>query len=66
MYHTNITTSRQGTELTHHKCNDRRFYELEKGFDFVVIEVGGSTGDIENLPFLYAAREVGRELKAMT
>jgi CTP synthase len=43
----------------------RRFYELEKGFDFVVVEVGGSTGDIENLPFLYAAREVGRERRAM-
>jgi len=43
----------------------RRFYELEKGFDFVVVEVGGSTGDIENLPFLYAAREMGRERKAM-
>ncbi|MFA5894420.1 MAG: CTP synthase [Candidatus Shapirobacteria bacterium] len=43
----------------------RRFYELEKGYDFVVVEVGGSTGDIENLPFLYAAREVGRERKAM-
>lgn len=43
----------------------RRFYELEKGFDFVVVEVGGTTGDIENLPFLYAAREVGREREAM-
>ncbi|MBP9817398.1 CTP synthase [Candidatus Shapirobacteria bacterium] len=43
----------------------RRFYELESGFDFVVVEIGGSTGDIENLPFLYAAREVGRERKAM-
>ncbi len=43
----------------------RRFYELEKGYDFVVIEIGGTTGDIENLPFLYAAREVGRERKSM-
>jgi len=43
----------------------RRFYEAEKGFDFVMVEVGGTTGDIENLPFLYAAREVGRERKAM-
>lgn len=43
----------------------RRFYELEKGYDFVVVEIGGTTGDIENLPFLYAAREVGRERKAM-
>lgn len=43
----------------------RRFYELEKGYDFVVVEIGGTTGDIENLPFLYAAREVGREREAM-
>jgi len=43
----------------------RRFYELEKGYDFIVIEIGGTTGDIENLPFLYAAREIGRERKSM-
>ena len=43
----------------------RRFYELEKGYDFVVVEIGGTTGDIENLPFLYAAREIGREKKSM-
>jgi CTP synthase len=29
--------------------------------DFVVVEIGGTTGDLENLPFLYAAREMGRE-----
>lgn len=43
----------------------RRFYEGEKGFDFVVVEVGGTTGDIENLPFLYAAREMGRERNSL-
>jgi CTP synthase len=43
----------------------RRFYEMEKGYDFVVVEIGGTTGDIENLPFLYAAREVRREREAM-
>lgn len=43
----------------------RRFYELEKGYDFMVVEIGGTTGDIENLPFLYAAREVGRERESM-
>ncbi|MFA5026200.1 MAG: CTP synthase [Candidatus Shapirobacteria bacterium] len=43
----------------------RRFYELEKGFDFVVVEVGGTTGDIENLPFLYAARDIKREREVM-
>lgn len=43
----------------------RRFYEMEDGFDFVVVEIGGTTGDIENLPFLYAAREMSRERKTM-
>lgn len=43
----------------------RRFYEGEDGFDFVVVEVGGTTGDIENLPFLYAVREMGRERQAL-
>lgn len=43
----------------------RRFYELEKGFDFVVVEIGGTTGDIENVLFLHAAREMARERKTM-
>lgn len=29
--------------------------------DFVLVEVGGTTGDLENLPFLHAVREIGRE-----
>ncbi len=33
--------------------------------DFVLIEVGGTTGDIENLPFLHAMREIGRECDAV-
>lgn len=43
----------------------RRFYEAEKGYDFVVVEIGGTTGDIENLLFLYAAREMARERQTM-
>jgi CTP synthase len=43
----------------------RRFYEMENGFDFVVVEIGGTTGDIENLPFLYAARDMKRERQVM-
>ena len=38
-----------------------RIYEIAKGHDFCLIEVGGTTGDLENLPFLHAAREIGRE-----
>jgi CTP synthase len=29
--------------------------------DFVLVEIGGTTGDVENLPFLHAAREMGKE-----
>lgn len=31
-----------------------------KGFDFAVVEIGGTTGDLENQPFLHAARELGK------
>lgn len=34
------------------------------GEDFVIVEIGGTTGDIENLGFLYAAREMGNEYPA--
>jgi len=43
----------------------RRFYEMEKDNDFMVVEVGGTTGDIENLIYLYAAREMKRERETM-
>jgi CTP synthase len=36
-----------------------------KGFDFCMVEVGGTSGDLENMPFLHAAREIGREAKAV-
>lgn len=39
----------------------RRIEEASKGFDFSIIEVGGTTGDIENQLFLHAIRELGRE-----
>lgn len=29
--------------------------------DFVLVEVGGTTGDLENMPFLHSARELVRE-----
>lgn len=43
----------------------RRLYEMEKEGDFVVVELGGTTGDIENLIYLYAAREMKRERETM-
>src|SRR5665811_992309 len=32
------------------------------GLDFVLIEIGGTVGDIESLPFLEAIRQLGNEL----
>jgi CTP synthase len=33
-----------------------------KGLDFVLVEIGGTVGDIESLPFLEAIRQLGNEL----
>ena len=41
-----------------------KIYACAKGFDICLVEVGGTTGDLENMPFLYAAREIGREHEA--
>src|SRR4030067_494546 len=32
-----------------------------KNEEIVLVEIGGTTGDLENQPFLHAARELGRE-----
>lgn len=39
----------------------RRIITLTKSKDFVLVEIGGTVGDTENIPFLIAAREIGRE-----
>jgi CTP synthase len=39
----------------------RRIYKVSEGKDFVMVEIGGTVGDIENMPFLIAAREMERE-----
>lgn len=38
-----------------------RICAASKGYDFSIVEIGGTTGDLENQPFLHAAREIGRE-----
>ncbi|MBI4143982.1 CTP synthase (glutamine hydrolyzing) [Candidatus Woesearchaeota archaeon] len=42
-----------------------RIKEVSDGFDFVLVEIGGTVGDYENVPFMFAIksleREVGRE-----
>ena len=43
----------------------KRILEAGKVFDFVIVEIGGTVGDYENIPFLFAAKslqiEMGRE-----
>ncbi len=39
----------------------RMMIEPTKGYDFVIVEIGGTTGDVENLIFLHAAREMSKE-----
>ncbi len=42
----------------------RRVYDSAKGVDVALIEVGGTVGDIESLPFLEAIRQMRFELGA--
>jgi len=39
----------------------RRIYAAGKGHDFLIVEIGGTIGDIEGLPFMEAVREVRHE-----
>lgn len=43
----------------------KRIKEAGQGFDFVLVEIGGTIGDYENVPFLFAMKslevELGRE-----
>ncbi|MBU2512974.1 CTP synthase [bacterium] len=38
-------------------------YTAAEGNDVAIIEIGGTVGDIESLPFLEAIRQIGHELK---
>ena len=37
----------------------KRLRAVSKGMDVVIVEIGGTVGDIESLPFLEAARQMG-------
>ncbi len=39
-----------------------RCYEASEGYDLMFVEIGGTVGDIESLPFLEAIRQMGIEL----
>jgi CTP synthase len=47
-----------------HVTNEIKEFILRgnEGFDFVLIEIGGTVGDIESLPFLEAIRQLGNDL----
>jgi len=40
----------------------RRLREASKGFDFCLVEIGGTIGDYENIPFLFAMKSLEREI----
>ncbi|MGO9135054.1 MAG: CTP synthase [Methylovirgula sp.] len=47
-----------------HVTNEIKDFVLRgnEGFDFVLVEIGGTVGDIEGLPFFEAIRQLGNEL----
>jgi len=44
----------------------RRILEAAAGFDVAMVEIGGTVGDIESLPFLEAIRQLGVEYRDET
>lgn len=57
----------QTVEVIPHVPNEikRRILEAARGYDIVLVEVGGTVGDYQNLPYLFATKsleiELGRE-----
>lgn len=40
----------------------RRIREASKGYDFALVEIGGTIGDFENIPYLFAMKSIEREI----
>ncbi len=40
----------------------RRIQQASEGYDFALVEIGGTVGDYENIPFLFAAKSLEREI----
>jgi CTP synthase len=40
----------------------RRVLDVDEGIDVVIVEIGGTVGDIEGLPFLEAIRQLRNDL----
>ncbi len=66
IYHSVITKERRGdylggtVQVIPHITDEikRVIYAAAQGFDLAIVEVGGTVGDIESLPFLEAIRQV--------
>ena len=66
IYHSVITKERRGdylggtVQVIPHITDEikRVIYSAAQGFDLAIVEVGGTVGDIESLPFLEAIRQV--------
>jgi len=57
----------QTVQIIPHVTNEikERIKEVGKDYDITVVEIGGTVGDIESLPFLEAARQMGLEDKCI-
>lgn len=70
IYDTVITKERKGeflgktVQVIPHITDEikSRIKKLGNGYDLVIVEIGGTTGDIEGLPFLEAARQFRQEV----
>ncbi len=70
VYHSVITKERRGdylggtVQVIPHITNEikERVLRVAKDVDVVIVEVGGTTGDIEGLPFLEAIRQLKHDL----
>ena len=70
IYHSVIERERRGDYLGHtvqpipHVTDEiqRRILDAVEGYDIGLIEIGGTVGDYENEPFLFAAKALEREV----
>ncbi len=70
VYEKVISNERQGqylggtVQVIPHITNEikRRIFEGGKGFDVCLVEIGGTVGDIESLPFLEAIRQIRQDI----
>jgi len=70
IYQDILTKERRGdylgatVQVIPHVTNEIKNFVLEgnEGYDFVLVEIGGTVGDIEGLPFFESIRQLGNDL----